>query len=136
MNETPFMLLVVDFIIIILLACSNMITVVWAWTRLSTIKPPEREWHRWRRRLSATFAVAFLHLFLMAWWVSVAPLGLPWLVHVLFNVLHSGFCLMMIAYHRDIVMQARMWFVIRAYLGEPELTALLDVKHNNQLMAA
>jgi hypothetical protein len=127
MAEAPHLLLVLDFLIISVLACTNMVTVIWAWAKLSKIKPPEREWRRWQRRLSVTSALAFLHLFLMTWWISVAPLGLPWLVHVLFTVFHAGFCVAMTRYHRDIVTQARLWKVVNVYLGEPELRELLSV---------
>jgi hypothetical protein len=91
---------------------------------------------RWRRQLATTSALSFLHLFLMAWWISVAPLGLPWLVHVLFTVFHGGFSLVMTRDHREIVTQARLWAIVSAYLGEPELRALLGAQCEQQQKAA
>jgi hypothetical protein len=125
MRTTPHFLLVLDFAVIACLCLANVATVIWVWKRLREIHPPESEWRRWRKRLSVTTGMTFLHLYLITWWVSVAPLGLPWLIHVLFTVFHSGWCLMLMRYHFDVVNQARLWAILTAYLGETEVSTLV-----------
>jgi hypothetical protein len=117
-------------------AVNNIALAFWSWHKLLEFLPAASVWRWWQLRIASYTALSFLHLFLVTCWINGFPVeDIPWVVHMMFGVYHVGFCGKVYAETRGLVREARLWGVMYAYLGEPQMARMMAVSDAHQKAA-